>query len=147
MLTSTRYAAGSQPGFRDIALPPADHQGSDRAVRRVAHSIRRDRATRDQPDGPMARRSRQYLPSDAALRPVDAQRRLIARATEIGKIWPELPETRQRAFLTALIERIDIGDDQIDIHIARHGLLRSSTLHLNRARSTTTPRSFPCLLS
>jgi hypothetical protein len=36
-----------------------------------------------------------------------------------------LPETRQRAFLTALIERIDIGDDQIDIHIARHGLLRS----------------------
>jgi hypothetical protein len=73
----------------------------------------------------MARRSRQYLPSDAALRLVDAQRRLIARATEIGKIWPELPETRQRAFLTALIERIDIGDDQIDIHIARHGLLRS----------------------
>jgi len=57
----------------------------------------------------MARRSRQYLPSDAALRPVDAQRRLIARATEIGKTWPELPETRQRAFLTALIERIDIG--------------------------------------
>jgi hypothetical protein len=31
--------------------------------------------------------------------------------------WPELPETRQRAFLTALIERIDIGDNQIDIHI------------------------------
>src|SRR5690349_10180541 len=34
------------------------------------------------------------------------QRRLIARAAEIGKTWPELPETRQRAFLTALIERI-----------------------------------------
>jgi site-specific DNA recombinase len=45
------------------------------------------------------------------------QRRLIARAAEIDKIWPELPETRQRAFLTALIERIDIGDNQIDIHI------------------------------
>jgi site-specific DNA recombinase len=45
------------------------------------------------------------------------QRRLIARAAEIGKTWPELPETRQRAFLTALIERIDIGDNQIDIHI------------------------------
>jgi hypothetical protein len=45
------------------------------------------------------------------------QRRLIARAAEIGKIWPELPETRQRAFLTALIERIDIGHNQIDIHI------------------------------
>ena len=45
------------------------------------------------------------------------QRRLIARAAEIGKTWPELPETRQRALLTALIERIDIGDNQIDIHI------------------------------
>ena len=45
------------------------------------------------------------------------QRRLIARAAEIDKIWPELPEARQRAFLTALIERIGIGDNQIDIHI------------------------------
>ena len=45
------------------------------------------------------------------------QRRLIARAAELDKIWPELPETRQRAFLAALIERIDIGDNQIDIHI------------------------------
>ena len=36
-----------------------------------------------------------------------AQRRLLARAAEIGKIWPELPGTRQRALLTALIERID----------------------------------------
>jgi hypothetical protein len=45
------------------------------------------------------------------------QRRLIARAVEIGKIWPELPETRQRAFLAALIERIVIGDNQVDIHL------------------------------
>jgi hypothetical protein len=45
------------------------------------------------------------------------QRRLIARAAEIDKIWPELPEARQRAFLTALIKRIDIGDNRIDIHI------------------------------
>jgi site-specific DNA recombinase len=45
------------------------------------------------------------------------QRRLIARVAEIGKSWPELPETRQRALLTTLIERIDIGANQIDIHI------------------------------
>jgi DNA invertase Pin-like site-specific DNA recombinase len=45
------------------------------------------------------------------------QRWLIARAAEIEKTWPELPGTRQRAFLTALIERIDIGHNQIDIHI------------------------------
>jgi site-specific DNA recombinase len=45
-----------------------------------------------------------------------AQRRLIARAGEIGKSWPELPGTRQRALLTALIEHIDVGSNQIDIH-------------------------------
>jgi len=46
-----------------------------------------------------------------------AQRRLIARALEIGKSWTELPGTRQRAFLTTLIDRIDVGADQIDIHL------------------------------
>jgi site-specific DNA recombinase len=46
-----------------------------------------------------------------------AQRRLIARAVEIGKSWPELPGTRQRALLTTLIERIDVGAHQIDIHL------------------------------
>src|SRR5947207_6160392 len=45
-----------------------------------------------------------------------AQRRMIARAEEIGKSWPELPATRQRALLTALIERIDVGANRIDIH-------------------------------
>ena len=44
------------------------------------------------------------------------QRRLIARAAEIGKTWPELPATRQRAFFSALIERIHVGANQIDIH-------------------------------
>jgi site-specific DNA recombinase len=44
------------------------------------------------------------------------QRRLIARAAEIGKSWLELPGTRQRSFLTALIDRIDVGANRIDIH-------------------------------
>jgi site-specific DNA recombinase len=48
---------------------------------------------------------------------LSAQRRLIARAGDIGKSWPELPGTRQRALLTTLIERIDVGADQIDIHM------------------------------
>jgi hypothetical protein len=51
-----------------------------------------------------------------------AQRRLIARAVEIGKSWTELPGTRQRGLLTALIERIDVGADQIDIHLRPTGL-------------------------
>ena len=46
-----------------------------------------------------------------------AQRRLIARAGEIGKSWTELPGTRQRAFLTTLIGRIDVGAHRIDIHL------------------------------
>jgi len=45
-----------------------------------------------------------------------AQRRLITRAGEIGESWTELPGTRQRALLTTLIDRIDTGADQIDIH-------------------------------
>jgi site-specific DNA recombinase len=48
---------------------------------------------------------------------LSAQRRLIARAAQIAKSWPELPGTRQRALLTTLIDRIDVGADQIDIHL------------------------------
>ena len=44
-----------------------------------------------------------------------AQRRLVARAEEIGKSWSELPAARQRTFLAALIERIEVGTYQIDI--------------------------------
>src|SRR5690242_7280375 len=46
-----------------------------------------------------------------------SQRGLIARAGEIGKSWPELPATRQRTSLTALIERIEVGADRIDMHL------------------------------
>jgi hypothetical protein len=54
-----------------------------------------------------------------------AQRRLIARAEEIGRNWPELPAARQRVLLTALIERIDVGANRIDIHLrpTRLGML------------------------
>jgi site-specific DNA recombinase len=48
---------------------------------------------------------------------LSAQRRLIARAGKIGKSWPELPGTRQRALLTTLIDRIDVGAHQTDIHL------------------------------
>jgi hypothetical protein len=45
------------------------------------------------------------------------QQRLVARAMELGKSWPELPVTRRRAVLTALINRIDVRVDQIDIRL------------------------------
>ena len=46
-----------------------------------------------------------------------AQHRLIARAGEIGNSWTELPATRQRVFLTTLIDHIDVGAHQIAIHL------------------------------
>jgi hypothetical protein len=54
-----------------------------------------------------------------------AQRRLIARAEEIGKNWSELPAARQRTFLSALIERIDVRVNRIDTHLrpTRLGML------------------------
>jgi hypothetical protein len=42
---------------------------------------------------------------------------LIARAEDIGKRWSELPATRQHAFVIALIERIDVEANRIDIHL------------------------------
>jgi hypothetical protein len=51
------------------------------------------------------------------LRDPSAQRRLVAGAAEVGKSWLELPGARRRAVLISLIERIDVGADQIDIHL------------------------------
>jgi site-specific DNA recombinase len=73
-------------------------------------------------------RVRQWLLDPGSVYPVtqrsdpSAQRRLVARAAEIGESWPQLPATRQRALLAALVERIDIGANQIDIHLRARGL-------------------------
>jgi site-specific DNA recombinase len=54
-------------------------------------------------------RVRQLLLDPGSFYPVtprtdpSAQRRLIARAAEIGKSWPQLPATRQRALLAGLV--------------------------------------------
>src|SRR5215469_5009849 len=98
-----------------LCLPPADHPRSARKLHRLTHPSRGDRASRDQPSAPMASRPRRYLPVDTASRSVSAAP--AHRAGEIGKSWTELPAARQRAFLTTLIDRIDVGADQIDIHV------------------------------
>src|SRR5215472_11718919 len=73
-------------------------------------------------------RVRQWLLDPGSIYPMthgtdpSAQRRLIAHAAEIGKSWPQLPATRQRALLAGLVERIDIGANQIDIHVRARGL-------------------------
>jgi site-specific DNA recombinase len=58
-----------------------------------------------------------YKATSARFPHPSAQQRLVARAAEIGNRWPELPVTRRRAVLTALIERIAVGLNQIDIHL------------------------------
>ncbi|MBV8937465.1 MAG: hypothetical protein JO095_16890 [Alphaproteobacteria bacterium] len=71
----------------------------------------------------MGSRIRQWLLDPASIyqatrfSDASAQRRLVARGAEIGKSWPELSGTRQRASLTALIERIDVRAEQIELHI------------------------------
>jgi len=58
-----------------------------------------------------------YKSTSTQLADSSMQQRLAARAAEIGKRWPELPVARKRAVLTALIERIEVRVDQIDIRL------------------------------
>src|ERR1700730_3504745 len=58
-----------------------------------------------------------YKSTAAWLPDSSMQQRLIARAGDIGKCWPELPVARKRAVLAALIKRIEVKVDQIDIHL------------------------------
>ena len=49
-----------------------------------------------------------YKSTSARLADASTQQRLVARAAEIGKHWPELPVARKRAVLTGLIERVEV---------------------------------------
>src|SRR5215470_13206333 len=83
------------------------------------HAVRRRWQSHDADPCDQERNALPLLSVYQAIRLADpsAQRRLIARTEEIGRGWPELPLTRQRAFLTALIERINVGADRIEIHL------------------------------
>jgi site-specific DNA recombinase len=58
-----------------------------------------------------------YKSTTARLENSSMQQRLVAQAADIGKQWPELPVARKRAVLAALIERIEVSVDQIDIRL------------------------------
>jgi DNA invertase Pin-like site-specific DNA recombinase len=111
---------------------------------RYRYYVSRPLITNDQTDSPVGlripaeeieqavtSRLRQWLVDSGSvyqvirLADLSAKRRLIARTEEIGKHWPELPAERQRTFLTALIERIDVRANRIDIHLrpTRLGML------------------------
>jgi hypothetical protein len=57
-----------------------------------------------------------YLPEPST------QQRLAVRAAEIGRRWSELPPARTRPVLAALIERVDVRVDRVDIHLRPTGL-------------------------
>src|SRR5438874_8947377 len=58
-----------------------------------------------------------YKSTSARLADASMQQRLVAQAADIGKHWPELPVARKRTVLAALIERIEVSVDQIDIRL------------------------------
>src|SRR5437588_5250704 len=58
-----------------------------------------------------------YKSTSARLADASIQQRLVARAADLSKHWPELPAARKRAVLAALIERIEVRVDQIDIRL------------------------------
>ena len=58
-----------------------------------------------------------YGSTSVRLADASVQQRLLALAADIGRHWPELPVPRKRAVLTALIKRIEVRFDQIDIHL------------------------------
>jgi site-specific DNA recombinase len=63
-----------------------------------------------------------YKAISAQIPEPSTQQRLVARAAAIGKQWSELPPARTRAVLTALIERVEVRVDQVDIHLRPTGL-------------------------
>ncbi|HKM71721.1 MAG TPA: zinc ribbon domain-containing protein, partial [Stellaceae bacterium] len=58
-----------------------------------------------------------YKSTSARLTDASMQQRLVARAADLGKYWPQLPVARQRAVLAALIERIEMNVDRIEIRL------------------------------
>src|SRR5689334_9313558 len=58
-----------------------------------------------------------YKSTAARLADRSIQHQRLERAAEIGKHWPELSMARKRAVLTALIERIEVSVDHIDIRL------------------------------
>jgi site-specific DNA recombinase len=63
-----------------------------------------------------------YQAISAWLPEPSAQQRLVARAAEIGTQLSAWPPARARTILTALIERVEVRVDHVDIHLRPTGL-------------------------
>ena len=58
-----------------------------------------------------------YKSTSARLADASMQQRLVARAADLGERWPELSAARKRAVFTALIDRIEVSVDRIEIRL------------------------------
>jgi site-specific DNA recombinase len=63
-----------------------------------------------------------YKTTSAWIPEPSTQQRLVARAAEIGRQWSELPPARKRTVLTALIERVEVRLDHVDLLLRPRGL-------------------------
>jgi hypothetical protein len=63
-----------------------------------------------------------YKAISAWLPDPSTQQQLVARAAQMGRRWSELPAARTRTVLTALIERVEVRADRVDIHLRQIGL-------------------------
>jgi site-specific DNA recombinase len=63
-----------------------------------------------------------YKAISAWLPDPSTQQQLVARAAQMGRRWSELPPARTRTVLTALIERVEVRVDRVDIHLRQIGL-------------------------
>ena len=87
-----------------------------------------------------------YKSTSARLADASMQQRLVARAADLGKYWPQLPVARQRAVLAALVERIEVSLDQIDIRLRppRLGALLDVAAAPSQGAKDDEPRFCPC---
>jgi DNA invertase Pin-like site-specific DNA recombinase len=77
------------------------------------------------------------------------QKRLLQRAVKLSQAWPALPAAKTRALLSALIARIDVLPERVDIHLIAHRLadvLVTDASGLSPASTHTEDRS-PVTLS
>jgi site-specific DNA recombinase len=58
-----------------------------------------------------------YHAISAWLPDLSTQQTLVSRAAEIGRQWSEWPPARRRAVVAALIERVEVCVDQVDIRL------------------------------
>jgi len=70
---------------------------------------------------------------------------LIARAMELAQTWPELPPAERRRMLLALLVRVDIHRESIEIRVLARGLLSilrgEATLPDRPRKEESTPRT------